>query len=297
MKIIQRENIDIEKWDALVWSHADSSVFSLSCYLDSVSENWCVYVDDTYSKGIALPYTVRLGVKICYTPLFVRYLEWFGEISIDGNALLEIMKKEFPQGQFTCKNLQVETSSKLIFQSIEKDGQPHFGSQAKRMFSKFEKSEMSIEIVLDEKEVLEHIYAELPLKVASLNSKSLPKLEKLITTLKNSNLLKTMVVKDNGNIIGGLFLIEFNDSLLYLKGAFTPESKKEGGMYAAMKAAITLAKQGGLHFDFGGSRVEGVRRFNVNLGGEDQEYYSIEWNEAPQWFKLIKKAKQSWKKK
>lgn len=297
MKIIQRENIDLEKWDALVKSCSGSSVFSLSCYLDAVSENWCVYVDDKYSKGIAFPFSVRLGVKTCYTPLFVRYLEWFGENPIDSNTLVRVMKKEFPLGNFNCKNIQTDTSAKLIFQSIDKNREPVFGSQAKRMFSKFEKSEMSIELVADEKEVLEHIYAELPQKVASLNSTSLSKLEKLISTLKHHELLKTMVVKDNEKIIGGLFLVDFNDTLLYLKGAFTPESKKEGGMYSAMKVAITLAKQQRLNFDFGGSRVEGVRRFNVNLGGEDQEYSSFEWNEAPQWFKLIKKAKQTWKKK
>lgn len=297
MKIIAREHIDTEKWDALVKSSPENSVFSLSCYLDAVAENWCVYVDEAYSKGIALPYSIRLGVKMCYTPIFVRYLEWFGEKSIDGKALLETLKKEFSQGHFNCKDLHTETTEKLIFQVIDKDQQPVFGSQAKRMFSKFEKSEMTIELSMEEKAIMQHIYAELPQKIASLNTTSLPKLEKLIIALKAFDLLKTIVVKEKKEAVGGLFLVEFNNSVLYLKGAFTPESKKEGGMYAAMKTAITMAKQQGLIFDFGGSRVDGVRRFNVNLGGEDITYYSFQWDDSPIWFKVLKKAKQTWRKK
>ena len=68
MKLIYRNEIDLEKWDALVRSKSDAAVFSLSSYLDAVAENWCVYVDEKYTKGIAVPFTKRLGVKICYTP-------------------------------------------------------------------------------------------------------------------------------------------------------------------------------------------------------------------------------------
>lgn len=297
MKIIQRSDIDIEKWDDLVRSNPENSVFSLSCYLDAVAENWCVYVDSAYSKGIALPYTVRLGIKICYTPIFVRYLEWLGDELKNGDALLNLLKKEFHSGQFNCKNIHVEPTEKLIFQSIKKGQEPIFGSQAKRMFSKFEKSEMSIELATEQIEVLNHISAELPKKVASLNEQALTNLEKLINGLKDQDLLKIITVKNKNGVVGGLFLVEFNNTLLYLKGAFSVDSKKEGGMYAAMKVAISMSKQKGLNFDFGGSRVEGVRRFNMNMGGFDNTYYSLHWDNSPGWFKLLKKAKQTWEKK
>ena len=76
MNIIEREHIDIEKWNTLVTSSPGASLFSHSAYLDSVAENWCVLVDDDYSNGMALPYTIRMGVKGIYTPKFSRYLEW-----------------------------------------------------------------------------------------------------------------------------------------------------------------------------------------------------------------------------
>jgi hypothetical protein len=298
LKIIKRENIDLVKWDALVKSNPKNGIFSLSSYLDAVSENWCVCVNSDYSSGIALPFVERLTIKTCYTPIFVRYLQWLGKEKLEEKSLLGLMKNEFQQGQFNCKeNLSKGISDNLIFQTIEINQQPQFSSQAKRMFSKFRKSTMKIELANDESEVMARIYSELPQKVASLNDTSLAHLTELVSCMKKEKYLQTIVVKDNNTIVGGLFLLEFNDSLLYLKGAFTPESKKEGAMYAAMETAISLAKQKQLIFDFGGSRVEGVRRFNLNLGGIDNLYYSVDWNNAPFWFNWLKKIKQSWKRK
>jgi hypothetical protein len=118
-----------------------------------------------------------------------------------------------------------------------------------------------------------------------------------VTQFKQQQKVHIVHVLKAGKSVGGLILLESNHRLLYLKGAFTEESKKEGAMYGAMQRAIDLAKEKGLLFDFGGSRVEGVRRFNVNLGGKDSFYSSIEWNNAPFWFNWLKKLQGIWKKR
>ena len=42
-------------------------------------------------------------------------------------------------------------------------------------------------------------------------------------------------------------------------------------------------------FDFGGSRVQGVRNFNQNLGGRDVHYSMLNWNNSPEWYKVAHK--------
>lgn len=298
MKFIQRKDIDLIKWDALVRSDSENSVFSLSSYLDTVSENWCVLTDEKYSNGIALPFSNKLGIKTCYTPIFVRLLDWCGERKIEDQTLISLLKKEFVAGQLSSSMLLAdEKKEDYIYQTIEKNQIVELNSQAKRMLAKFKKSAMACEFITSTDEVFRHIYSELPQKVSSLNDQSLGSLEKLVAVLQAENSLKVLVVKEKEIVVGGIFLVEFNGSLLYLKGAFTAESKKEGAMYAIMEKAITYSGKKGLNFDFGGSRVEGVRRFNVNLGGKDCVYYSYNWDNAPFWFKWLKKAKQAWKRK
>lgn len=79
MKIVEREHIDEESWNQLVDKTVGASFFSYAWYLDATAENWCIVVDDNYTRGIALPYSKRLGLETLYTPIFVRYIEWLGK--------------------------------------------------------------------------------------------------------------------------------------------------------------------------------------------------------------------------
>jgi hypothetical protein len=270
----------------------------MSTYLDAVAENWCVLTDDEYSKGIALPFTVRIGIKVIYTPIFVRYLEWFGDEIEKLETIKTIIQNEFQQGQLSSTVcFENKKSDEFIFQIIENQDEQSINSQAKRMLSKFDKAGFEIDLNSGADEILKIINSELPQKVKSLNDKSLTSLEALVKSMKKNQLLKVVAVKKESTIVGGLFLVEFNQTLLYLKGAFTAESKKEGAMYGVMQFAIELAKEHKKRFDFGGSRVEGVRRFNVNLGGKDVIYHSYEWDNSPLWFKILKRTKNAWKRK
>lgn len=298
MRFIQREHIDCAKWDALVKSDSTVSVFSLSTYLDAIAENWCVFTDEGYTKGIALPFTFRLGVKTCYTAVFLRYVEWIGEQTVQFDNLISLLQAEFPGGQICIKQAILGyPSEEFVFQRIPILTERTINSQAKRMLSKAEKKQFQLEEVDSIHKIQSIISEELPQKIASINDFSLSALEKLTGHLKKENRLRIVAIKDQTITIGGLYLVEFNDTVLYLKGAFKKEAKDAGAMYFAMNEAIKQAHAIGKKFDFGGSRVEGVRRFNVNLGGHDQVYFSYEWNNAPFWFKLLKKVKQAWKRK
>jgi hypothetical protein len=298
LRFIQREHIDCAKWDALVKSDSSVSVFSLSTYLDSVAENWCVFTDEQYTKGIALPFTKRLSVKTCYTAVFLRYVEWIGEQTIQFDKLISILQAEFPAGQLCIKQDALGYSrEEFVFQHLPFSTERTINSQAKRMLSKADKKQYQLVEVDSTQDIQDIITEELPQKIASINDTSLSTLEKLTRQLKNENRLRIIAIKDQTITIGGLYLVDFNDTILYLKGAFTKDAKDAGAMYFAMNEAIKQAQAAGKKFDFGGSRVEGVRRFNVNLGGHDQVYFSYEWNNAPFWFKLMKKARQAWKRK
>lgn len=298
MRFIQREHIDCAKWDALVKSDSTVSVFSLSTYLDAIAENWCVFTDEGYTKGIALPFTFRLGVKTCYTAVFLRYVEWIGEQTVQFDKLISILQAEFPAGQLCIKQTILGyPSEEFVFQHISTLTERTINLQAKRMLSKAEKKQFQLEEVDSIQDIQAIILEELPQKIASINDVSLSALEKLTSQLKNEKRLRIVAIKNQTIIVGGLYLVDFNDTVLYLKGAFTKEAKDAGAMYFAMDEAIKEAQAAGKKFDFGGSRVEGVRRFNVNLGGHDQVYFSYEWNNAPFWFKLLKKARQAWKRR
>lgn len=290
LKKIEREDIDLVKWNALVNSEKTQAVFSHSDYLDVTAKNWCVFVLGDYEGGIAIPYVDQLGVKSVYTPIFVRYLQWIGKNQPKNSELLHILKSEFKAGHLAYK-ADVISESPYRYQQIIPSEEIKLNQQAKRMIKKFDQSGMVVINSEDIQEVLKHIRDELPEKIKSLGNQSLDNLEKLTKNLNASHKLEILIVKEDNKIRGGIFLVRSNNTLLYLKGAFNKSAKDRGAMYKTMITAIENAKSEGLIFDFGGSRVDGVSRFNYNLGGKDVFYEMIEWNHAPFWFKLLKKGK------
>ncbi len=296
MNFIQREHIDIEKWDRLVSTTKGSSVFSMSFYLDAVAENWCILVNEDYTRGMAIPYVVRLKQRCCYTPIFVRYLEWFGP-TMDDHRFMALLKTNFRQGQLNTKQkVRAKKLKRKVFQVIPPVSESDANSQTKRMLNKFGKSSLELTWGDDLSMIMHHIRRELPQKVHSLNRASLDRLGVLVSVLQEKKILQMLTVREKGRGVGGIFVVEFNGSLLYLKGAMNKDIKDMGGMYAAMQEAIDLSQSKQLLFDFGGSNAEGVKRFNTNLGGQDSKYYAISWDNLPTWFQIVMKIRGLWKK-
>ncbi|NRA10848.1 MAG: hypothetical protein HRT57_02700, partial [Crocinitomicaceae bacterium] len=134
------------------------------------------------------------------------------------------------------------------------------------------------------------VKGELNHKFTGVTDKSLGALEQLFENAKQAQAIKVFNVIRN-EVLGGIVCFESKDQLLYVKGAVGEETKANGGMYLALNSAIEYAKEHKLIFDFGGSNVDGVKRFNYNLGGVDEVYFMHIQNNGPAWFKLAKRLK------
>lgn len=286
MKFIERKEIDAEKWDALV-SNQGMSFFSYSWYLDAVAENWCVLVDDEYSNGIALPYTKRMGVEILYVPIFGRYMQAFGELT--GSDIDQIRNRFNVIELATVSNL-FGSETQRVHQVITDFENRKVSSQAKRSLKKATNSGVTLTENQSFDSVIEAIEAELQDKFKGVDAERIARLKQLFKSAEEKGYLKVFEVSD-GNETGGIVCLMNDSHVLYLKGACPENLKKNGGMYFALNAAIEFAQSKELRFDFGGSNIEGVQRFNKNLGGVDQSYFYHESNTAPFWFQWARKLK------
>ncbi|MBI1837110.1 MAG: GNAT family N-acetyltransferase [Flavobacteriia bacterium] len=287
MRIIERKKIDIIKWDALVEKHHDSTIFNLSVYLDSVAENWCVLVDEYYTCGIALPYTIRLGVKQLYTPIFGRYVDVIGRFPEEIN-LIDFLKRNFLISSISIRNLNISTiENQFIYQEIK---EKKLNSQAKRMLLKFQKSNVKIEESNNFDSIHEIVERELSEKVTNFK-RNTNLILSLIHQLSSIGYLKSFAFYENESLVGGMFFMEYKNRVVYLKGAAEKKARDQGVMYKCMDQMIDYTLQANKVFDFGGSRVEGVRRFNMNFGGVDVIYVNLHWNNASFCWKLMQKIK------
>lgn len=298
MKFIHRLELDKKAWDALVtFNRVD--VFSYSWYLDACAIDWCVLVDDNFENGIALPYNTKLGIKSIYPPMFSRNLDFLGkDLSFRAKALQAIMKA-FPAGHLQLlepvKESVVDDGAGRVFQQIT--GNFELNKQATRMLQKSKRAGLEVRKTTDWRAVLEIIRTELSEKISEFNAENLERLRQLMVSLEKENRLFCLGIFREDKLEGGMVFMETEEKRVYLKGAAHESARNAGGMYLSMEKAIGDTISDNRIFDFGGSGVEGVRRFNRNLGGSDRHYYIYTWNHAPRWFNLIKLIYQKWKKK
>lgn len=296
LKIIERTDLDVQKWDSLLDRTEDAAMFSSSFYLDAVAENWCVLVDDDYNVGVALPYTIRAKRKILYTPIFVSYLELLGSMDTSLN-LKDIILKKFKTIEIEFKQAILGPSQQQVFvtQLLNRDLKRK--GQVNRMLNKAKRAELEIIQTVGWKEVFAIVSSELKGKFSGMTDTSLARLETAYSSAHQRNRLMSFEIRNGNECTGGVICILNKSQLLYSKGACLTESRDEGGMYMAIDAAITYANDHNLKFDFGGSRVEGVRRFNLAFGGEDVEYCSYRIDKSPRWFRWVRSLKKRWGKK
>lgn len=290
MQFVNANSDEIKKqWDELVSSH-HASVFSESVYLDATSEQWMILYSDDRKSGMACPYAVKGGVKILVTPFFNRFMEWIGE-PVPEQELIEALKREFP-----VADLQVGTGfsgNRRIYQRLE-PGKLKLNQQAKRSAAKAGAFEVRKAENLSA--MMNLLRNELLNRIQGINEQTLPILEKLVTNYKHTRLGQFNLYNEN-EWLGGIWILETDATVLYLKGTTLEEAKKSGGMYKLMLHAIEYAHSAGKTFDFGGSNVETVRRFNLNFGAEDVVYSQLSWNRAPFWWRTVKTIRDKWIKK
>lgn len=285
MKLIERANIDSDKWNELV-KGSNADVFSFSWYLDSLADQWCIITDDNYTYGIAIPYTKKLGVRMAYIPVFSRYIEWLGSTDLQADAM-KMIEDSFHGYDIRIRSrVKLENEVELVYQQI-KGEESILGSQAKRMLNKATKSEYKVEESLELEFALSMIENELSGKFKGVDDSSIGRLNNLCVSAARERMLRVFSIES----VGAIICIQSQNKLLYLKGTATELGKKNGAMYALMKAAIDFSMENKLIFDFGGSNIEGVRKFNKNLGGTDEIHFAYSQNKAPFWYNLIRRIK------
>ncbi len=292
MKLVKQENIDRNRWDNLVRNDEHATIYSQSVFLDQLAENWMLLVNDDYSIGLPIPFTIRLGLKGIYTPNFIRTIDWVGltkenELSVISEAET-LLKNSFKFANLNMLSASFSLmESTRVFQQLE--DKVVLNSQAKRSIKKFQKSNLKIQKV-ELHDVIGIISGELKEKVKSLNSNDMNRFEALLNHYPKENLWVLGVVGEN-HVQGGLVFIQWNNTFHYVKGGTLKSAKDSGAMYAMMEFAINFAVENNFTIDFGGSNVAGVRQFNCAFGATDVSYSEWKWDNSPMWFRWLKAIK------
>lgn len=281
-----RLELDLLKWEKLVAKQEVYSYFSSVEFLDlyPVSIDFVILGD--YKGGMVLPYKHQMGTQVLVTPFFMPFSMWMGKV-ITYEKLNAFLQIQFAEVNFLLSFPESIVAPKKRFQVLGHDST--YGSQAQRSLKKA--SAYTIQVNENIEACIGFVAKELLKKDKKLSSSHSKFLTHLLKDLCQKGRLLCLSIELESEIRAAQFFVLQNNKYYYLKGAAEEEVMKNGGMYLLMDQVIQTVKREGGSFDFGGSNLDGIRQFYLNLGGEDRFYYHISWSNASLFYRILKQIR------
>lgn len=79
IQYLEREKLDIEKWDQCIRQSVHPLIYAYSWYLDAMAKNWAGLVLNDYEAVMPLPWNKKMGIQYAYQPPFTAALGVFGK--------------------------------------------------------------------------------------------------------------------------------------------------------------------------------------------------------------------------
>jgi len=307
MKIISDyKNIDLNNLESFVYNHPSGNFFQSTHYFNFIKSLppyqpiLIVFQDDNESIKGSLIAVIQKEKGIIKSKLSSRCIVIGGPIAENDNEdvldclLKELIKKvENKAIYIEIRNLSNQTKNKKVFLKNGFNYREHFNfivkiknveenfknlnENRKRQIKKAIKNNVEISIPKDKNEVKE-FYVILKKLYKEKVKKPLPNFNFFEKFFFSNNLGKYFLVKNNGNIIGGIMCPIFKDTIYewYVCG-LDKEYKDLSPSVMATWAAIEYGARNGLsYFDFMGAGSPdsdyGVREFKSKFGGELVNY-------------------------
>lgn len=292
MQLISSKLVDKNRWDNLITQSTPNAFFSYSWYMDSICTDWSIFLDENYTRGIAVALKKQGLFTTLFTPNFSRYSEFIGTFSSTDLSSFQALLNTYSVValNFNTPLLQLAYTEKVFQLSTLDDLALAASSQAKKAWKKAIASEYEIKPTWDETLFFESIALELGPRDKNYLTHNLSPLKHLIHAAEANGTLVSFGLYKDRQFLGACHCIRSVSGLLYLKGICTNEAKLNGGMHLMFNHIKLHCLEHKLILDFGGSNLSGIRQFFMYYGGKDISYFC--YHRSLKIITILKKIKQ-----
>lgn len=301
IQYLQREQIDIVKWDQCIESAPNGLIYGYSFYLDHLAEHWDALVLGDYEAVMPLPWKKKWGIKYGYTPMFLQRLGIFGSniaSSIEQDfykqatnhfSFIDLMTnapvyghswKTHPRNNFT---IPLNRSYVAIRQSYSEECTKNIRKAVKRncVFTK----DITIDQIIDmyraayghySPQISDEIYQ----RLSGLSQAAVEREQLIVCGVADA--------KDQAILFGALIFICRN-RLYYIAGAPTEAGRNARATYYFIDQLLQQFAGNPLIFDFEGSDIPKVAAFFNRFGPQQETYYHSMYNGLPWWIRWAKR--------
>ncbi|MGN6646653.1 MAG: hypothetical protein ACTHJT_08985 [Cytophaga sp.] len=299
VKHVLHQELDLEKWDALILQCADADPFLLSSWLNIAAPGWSAFVADDYKAVFPVFSNKKLLGMFFDLPNFVQKISLYGDQSYadEIKQQLTLLQQNFKYICYTTDATLVEEkqyTSPRRHQLLElKDGIRFPTKVWGRNIRKAQSAELTALTAVPTEFFVAALKKELKEKGNPYKQSDYVILQQLadMAIAKGYGFIEG--IKDcNGVFTCGQFYIYIHGRI-YLVACFSNEAARQHSLlhYLLYKIIQQKYEQDGiLRVHFGGSNLPVIADFNKNFGAQDEQFVLVYKNRLPFPFRIFKHA-------
>ncbi len=304
IRFIPQQEIDKEKWDALIAKSNNAFIYSTTTYLDLFTIGWGGIVYGDYQVVMAVPFKSKLGIKYTYTPVGVAQLGMVGHDITEQleDAFLNALHQEFKYGMlhlgpfFSKKNaekygIKWKTNFILPLNEPYEVLQKNYTKDATKNLRKANELAQLVSFDVDTKEIGEAFMQQYGNRG---NTRKLEAEYKVFANNLEELCAKGMAFKiairtETGELLGAGVFGKFRSRIYYVFGAPTALGRSHQTAHILMDSVIQKYAGTDYILDFEGSSIPSVAMFYKKFSPVDEPYPLYKFNHLPEPVKWLKK--------
>lgn len=293
MKIVSRNQIDVEKWDRVVKSSPRFRHYYLSYYLDACSPNWKAIIEGDYEFIWPLPIK-PFPVNRVFQPLLVQQLgpvinehfsiekmsqalsliqSNFWSFNIKFNDLL----KEISLGSVS-KHFNVELHIPNDLETLRKG----YNRNAISNLKKAEKSGLKISRCDHEFQFVIDTFKSSPRsEIKELNVAFYTDVHSIFNAFLQHGEGECYIAELDSKRVAGLMVLKTQNRILNFFTATAREARDCGAMHALIDHVLVQNIGKNMVMDFEGSDDDNLRFFYQSFGGVERVYLQSQYSKLP----------------
>ena len=298
---IERNDLEVKKYDACIENSLQSNIFAFSWYLDIVADNWDVLVLNDYEAVMPIPWRKKYGIKYVYPPFWLLEL---GLFSTDKNqeieSFLKILFTKFKliELRMNTSNTSNKVNENLINRQLQYISLKDDYSTIFKRYNRNRKRELTS---AKKNDLIEN-WNDNPEKLITLFKENIAKRVKDIKDKDYSNLLEIMkvclekkagelltILDANNNLVAAAFFLKHKNKVTQLVCVSDIKNRKNGAHTFFNDRAIFKYQPHFNVYNFGGSSMKSIANYYKSFGAETEEYDQIKYNNLPRLLKLFKR--------
>ena len=294
--------IDKLKWDECISSSFNGIVFAYSWYLDAVCDAWDGLILNDYEAVFPITKKSKFGLNYFFNPIFALQLGVFSKNEISNELLNQFLVNipskirlidlnlnfannfnvnDFEVSEKTCQSIDLSETYEVISKK--------YSSNIKRNLSKARKHKLEIVLSIDTERVVSLFKENRGDSLKEMKDEQYNRLNSLLQKMREKKVAKIYECWLGEDLIASACFSICNNRIVYIKGGSSQKGRDLGAMHMIMDEVIHLNSGSNLIFDFGGSSIPQVARFNHSFGAVDYIYHRLYRNKLPLLIRLLKK--------